>query len=130
LDCATVEYVDQRGVRRELTLVAPTHPLRLLWLVTWAELGRGWVRDADGLDASTIAAAGRSLAEMAPLGFPLVVPRIGGALTLAAADLTPYWGICLPAETDDPRGVIGSLTAALGLPERWTGGASAVRLAD
>lgn len=130
LDCATVEYVDLRGDRRELTLVAPTHPLRLLWLVTWAELGRGWLMDADGLDASTIAAAGRSLAEMAPLGFPLVVPRIGGALTLAAADLTPYWGICLPAETDDPRGVIGSLTAALGLPERWTGGASAVRLAD
>jgi len=130
LDCASVEYVDLRGDRRELTLVAPTHPLRLLWLTAWAELGLRWLEDAAGLDPTAIAAAGRSLAEISPLGFPLVVPRSGGALSLAAADLTPYWGVCLPAGTDDPRGLIGGVTAALRLPEKWVGGVSASRLAD
>lgn len=130
LDCVAVDYIDLRGDRSELTLVAPTHPLRLLWLVTWAELGHRWLWDAAEIHPNAIAAAGRSLTEMSPLGFPLVVPRLGGALTLAAADLNPYWGLCLPAEINDPQGAIGGVAAALRLPERWTGDASATRLAD
>ena len=39
---------------------------------------------------------GRTLAALTPLGFPFAVPLAGGRLTIAAADLTPYWGACLP----------------------------------
>ncbi|GAA3509187.1 hypothetical protein FHR32_006627 [Streptosporangium album] len=132
VDCVTVNHTDLRGTTSELTLVAPTHPLRLLWLVTWAELGHRWLADAAENEAAVIAAAGRSLAGMAPLGFPLVVPRSGGRLAVAGSDLNPYWGVCLPTDTDDPQGVSAALMAALRLPERWTSdrSISGKRLAD
>jgi len=132
VDCVSVDYTDPQGVHDELTLVAPTHPLRLLWLVTWAELGRHWLAAATSSDPDAIATAGRALAAMTPLGFPLVVPRAGGMLTLAAGDLTPYWGVCLPTDTDDPQALLSAVTSALRLPERWTGAQaiSGKRLAD
>lgn len=132
VDCITVDYTDPRGTRSELTLVAPTHPLRLLWLVTWAELGHRWLADAAENEAAVIAAAGRSLAGMTPLGFPLVVPRSGGLLAIAGSDLNPYWGVCLPTDTADPQGVLAALVTALRLPERWTSdkAISGKRLAD
>ncbi|GGK89320.1 hypothetical protein Sme01_49590 [Sphaerisporangium melleum] len=132
VDCVTVDHTDARGTVSELTLVAPTHPLRLLWLVTWAELGHQWLADATGNESAVIAAAGRTLAGMTPLGFPLVVPRPGGRLAVAGADLNPYWGVCLPTDIEDPQGVLGALAAALRLPERWTSdrAISGKRLAD
>ncbi|MER5623052.1 hypothetical protein ABT061_18630 [Streptosporangium sp. NPDC002544] len=132
IDCVAVDYTDPRGARSELTLVAPTHPLRLLWLVTWAELGHRWLADAAENEAAVVAAAGRSLAGMTPLGFPLVVPRSGGRLTVASGDLNPYWGVCLPTDTKDPQGVLAALTSALHLPERWASDTSisGKRLAD
>lgn len=132
VDCIAVDYTDPQGIRHEMTLVAPTHPLRLLWLVTWAELGHRWLNEAEENDSRTIVAAGRSLAAMTPMGFPLVVPRAGGMLTLSAGDLTPYWGICLPTDTEDPQALMSALTSTLRLPERWIGAqaVSGKRLAD
>ena len=106
------------GTQRMVTLTAPTHPLRLLWLVTWAELGHHWLETAGDASRSTIAAAGQTLIDLTPLGFPFAVPVSGGRLTVAAADLTPYWGICLPTDTSDPQDLITGLCRALRLPER------------
>jgi len=132
VDCVTVEHTDPRGAESELTLVAPTHPLRLLWLVTWAELGHRWLANAAENGAAVIAAAGRSLAGMTPLGFPLVVPRSDGRLAVAGSDLNPYWGVCLPTDIADPQGALATLGTALRLPERWTSDRtiSGRRLAD
>ena len=57
-----------------------------------------------------VAAAGRTLAQLTPLGFPFVVPLSGGRLTIAAADLTPYWGACLPTDTPDPQDLLAGLS--------------------
>jgi hypothetical protein len=47
-------------------------------------------------------------------------------------DLTPYWGVCLPTDTEDPQSLLSALASALRLPERWTGArpVSGKRLAD
>lgn len=122
IDTVEVGILDAENVRQDVVLVAPTHPLRLLWSLTWCELGHRWLENARENEASVVAAAGRTLAGLTPLGFPLVVPRTGGSLTIAAADLTPYWGVCLPTGTDDPQSLLAVLARALRLPERSSSG--------
>ena len=109
------------GARRTVTLVGPTHPLRMLWLITWAELGRHWLDGSSDTSRSAMTAAGRTLAALAPLGFPFVVLLAGGRLTMAAADLTPYWGACLPTDTPDPQALLARLARALLVPARRPG---------
>ena len=46
------------------------------------------------------------------------MPASGRRLTVAAADLTPYWGACLPTDTPDPQDLLAGLCRALRLPER------------
>ncbi|RKS78817.1 hypothetical protein BZB76_0251 [Actinomadura pelletieri DSM 43383] len=122
IDTVEVGFRDLDGARQDVVLVAPTHPLRLLWLVTWSELGHRWLENARENTAPVIAAAGRTLEGLSPLGFPLAIPLHDGSLTIAAADLNPYWGVCLPTGTTDPQGLLSALSTALRLPGRWSGG--------
>jgi hypothetical protein len=118
IDAVVVEHRDARDAPAEITLVAPTHPLRLLWLLTWAELGRTWSGDAAGRDPSVVLPLTESLAGLRPSGFPLVVPREDGRLSMAAGDFGPYWQVCLPSETQDPQALLAEVSASLGLPDR------------
>jgi hypothetical protein len=132
VDTVETSVTSPDGVCRPVVLTAPVHPLRLLWLVTWAELGQHWLEDAGDASRATVAAIGRTLASLTPLGFPFAVPVSGGRLTIAAADLNPYWGACLPTDTPDPQDLLAVLAHALRLPERGTSGhpVSARVLAD
>lgn len=132
IDTVNVDYRDATGQTHALTLVAPTHPLRMLWLVTWAELGSRWLHDASEAGKVALLAASRTFARLQPAGFPLVIAGDDGRLSMAAADLTPYWGVCLPTETDDPHTLIDAVAVALGLPDRREAGItiSPVDLAD
>jgi hypothetical protein len=124
LQADTVEttYTDSDGAKRPVVLTAPTYPLRLLWLTAWAELGRHWLEKAADASPSAVAATEHTLSAMSPLGFPLVVPRGGGQLAIAAADLTPYWGICLPTDTQDPQELLAGVSRALRLPSSRSSG--------
>ena len=122
IDTVTVMASGPDGAARTMALVAPTHPLRLLWLTTWAELGRHWLDGGGDASRSAMTAAAQTLAALAPLGFPFVVPIEGSRLTIAAADLTPYWGVCLPTDTPDPQDLLTSLARTLHLPDRQPGG--------
>jgi hypothetical protein len=117
-DTVEVSVASPDGTRRTVVLTAPTHPLRLLWLVTWAELGYHWLESAGDASRAAVAAAGRTLAALTPIGFPFAVPLSGGRLTIAAADLTPYWGACLPTDTPDPQDLLAGLCRVLQLSER------------
>lgn len=134
IDTVTVALTDHREVTHEVVLVAPTHPLRLLWLTTWARVGREWATTGDASDRGAVRAAADALRRLEPLGFPLVIPRPGGRLAIAAFDLTPYWGACLPDATGDPQGLLALLQTALRVPDRstlsdvWSGTALADRL--
>ncbi|WP_157751768.1 ATP-binding protein [Actinoplanes derwentensis] len=113
IDTVQVDYRDTSGVHREIALVAPTHPLRMLWLLTWAELGGKWLADSAAADPATLLAAGQTLMELEPTGFPLTVVIGSGRLTMAVANLNPYWGVYLPSETNDPQTVLMDLAQAL-----------------
>lgn len=132
IDTVLVDHRDPHGVHHEVTLIAPTHPLRLLWLVTWAELGNRWLIDSASNGREAVIAASRNLLALVPTGFPLAVPSNDGRLSMAAQDLTPYWGLCLPSESEDPQALLMDLSAALKVTNsRSVGGtASAPRLAD
>jgi hypothetical protein len=118
VDNVLVDHVDISGRHHQATLVAPTHPLRLLWLVTWAELGQRWLVDANHADRSVVTAAYRTLLMLRPAGFPLVVPAADGTLSVAAADLTPYWAVYLPTDTTDPHTLLTDATTGLAVPDR------------
>src|SRR5262249_47482317 len=87
-DTVEVSIDDADGISRTVTLTSPAHPLRLLWLTTWAELGYHWLESVGDASRSAVAGAGEALIDITPLGFPFAVPVTGGRLTVAAADLT------------------------------------------
>ncbi|MFE5485854.1 hypothetical protein [Streptomyces sp. NPDC056527] len=128
IDCVEVALTDGVGRRDTVLLVSPTHPLRALWLATWADLGRDWLARLAGADrAHMLGARDSLLSALSPLGFPYAVPRRDGRLMVAAEDLTPYWGAFLPSEHEDPRGLLGRLAEGLQVPkaaERMGSGAS------
>ncbi|SCL38794.1 DNA helicase HerA, contains HAS-barrel and ATPase domains [Micromonospora pallida] len=133
VDTIAVEHVDAYGVRSEVLLVAPTHPLRLLWLVTWAELGQRWLSDVRDQDPEAAESAQAALFQLTPTGFPLTVPRSGGRLAVAAEGPFTYWGVYLPSDTADPQDVLAGVAATLRLPDpagQPDAGLTGRRLAD
>lgn len=132
IDTVTVSLTDHRGDIHEAVLVGPTHPQRLLWLTAWSLVGRSWAAAASGRAGAQ--AARHALFGLRPLGHPFAVPRGDRRLALAAFDLTPFWGVCLPDATPDPHGLMALLQSALSVPGRasltdvWSGAELADRL--
>jgi DNA phosphorothioation-dependent restriction protein DptH len=129
LDTVTVVVIDHRGHRREAALVAPTHPLRVLWFVAWAETGAQWLEAAGkGPPEHVVATRDALLRQLAPMGFPSVLatpgsPSVSGRLMTPIDNLTPHWTLYAPPYEPDPRGLLGEVCAAFGLPEPGIGGA-------
>ncbi|WP_431877456.1 methylation-associated defense system ATP-binding protein MAD8 [Micromonospora marina] len=133
VDTVAVDHTDAYGVRSEVLLVAPTHPLRLLWLVTWAELGLRWLNDIRDRKPDAAESAQQALFQLTPTGFPLTVPRSGGRLAVAAEGPFTYWGVYLPSDTADPQDVLAGVATTLRLPDssgRPDAGLTGRRLAD
>jgi hypothetical protein len=53
-----------------------------------------------------------------------VLPRGTGQLFTAVDNVTPFWTLYAPTNEEDPRGLVGDVCAALGLPEPGIGGAT------
>ena len=122
VDSVFLAITDHRGRRREATLVAPTHPLRALWLATWAELGQSWLEAAKVAPKEFIVPTREALLrQLAPVGFPPVLPTEGGHVLTAVDNLNPFWTLYAPSHEEDPRGLIGEVCSAFGLPEPAVG---------
>jgi len=130
LDTVTVTVIDHRGQRREAALVCPTHPLRALWFCAWAEMGSQWLEAArKGPAEFVVATRDALLRQLAPVGYPPVLATpggqsVGGRLMTPIDNLAPHWTLYAPAHEPDPRGLIGEVCAAFGLPEPGIGGAA------
>lgn len=130
LDTVMVAVIDHRGRRREAALVAPTHPLRVLWFAAWAETGTQWLDLArKGPAEFVVATRDAILKQLAPVGHPPVLATLGGQsvsgrLMTPIDNLSPHWTLYAPAHEPDPRGLLGDVCAAFGLPEPAIGGAA------
>lgn len=123
IDSVHLAVSDHRDRRREATLVAPTHPLRALWLVIWAELGQAWLELAARAPKELIAPTRDALLrQLAPVAFPPVLPTESGSVLTAVDNLNAFWTLYAPSYEEDPRGLLGDICAAFGLPEPAIGG--------
>ncbi|MFC4493513.1 hypothetical protein ACFPA8_05115 [Streptomyces ovatisporus] len=131
-DTLAVRLHDTDGSRRTVILVAPTHPLRLLWLSGQAALADLWLGSLEGTSGGVVRARLDSLERrLAPLGYPLAVPLDSGELAFASSPLSDYWQVCLPSEAEDPREVVARVADAMGVDAAAAaGGVSGDELAD
>ena len=100
-----------------------TPPLRALWLVTWAALGQTWLA-AMHTAPKEFAGPTRDalLRQLAPVAFSPVLPTDTGHMLTAVDNLNPFWTLYAPSHEADPRGLLGDICAAFGLPEPALGG--------
>jgi hypothetical protein len=114
-DTLPVTLAAPDGKRSGAVLVAPTHPLRMLWSSGHTALADHWLSEAEHDDRAAVLERLEALErKLAPLGFPLTVPLGTGELTFAAGLLTDHWQVCLPSEADNPRGTVARIATALG----------------
>ncbi len=118
LDLVKVDHLSHRGHRSLSVLVGPTHPLRALWLVTWAALSKHWLAEAKSAPKEFIGSTRDSLLEQLSLvNFPSVLPVDQGHLLLAVDNVHPFWTLYAPSSEANPRGLIAEVCTALSLEE-------------
>jgi hypothetical protein len=122
VDCVTLAIVNHRGFRKTAALVGPTHPLRALWLTTWATTADQWLQKAKTGEKEGIIPTREALIEgLGLLHFPAVLPVDKGHLLVAVDNIHPFWTLYAPPGEEDPRGLVGEVCSALGLTEPTVG---------
>ena len=125
VDTVRLVVEDYRGQVREAALVAPTHPLRALWQLAWAQLGAAWVCEATKVPSDHVTPARAALLQgLSSVNFPSMLPVSDGRVFTAIDNIHPFWPLYVPAAEDDPRGLLGDVCAAFGVPEPSIGGAA------
>ncbi|MBV6796084.1 methylation-associated defense system ATP-binding protein MAD8 [Xanthomonas euvesicatoria] len=127
LDTVSVVLEDYQGRRRDALLLGPTHPLRVSWHAAWARLAQLWLERSQASSREFVVSTRDAvLKQLAPAGFPPVLPfgEELGRTALAVDNLNPFWSLYSAADEKDPRGLIGEVCAALGVPEPAIGGAA------
>jgi len=123
VDTVRLVVEDYRGHVREAAVIAPTHPLRTLWQLGWAQLGAAWVKaTTKGPEEHVTPARDALLRGISSVNFPAMLPISDGRVFVAVDNLHPFWSLYAPATEEDPRGLLGDVCAALGLPEPSIGG--------
>lgn len=125
VDTIALTLTDYRGRIREAALISPTHPLRALWLTTWAQVGQTWLQQAaQSAEEFVVPTRDTLLRTMAPVSFPPVL-TLGGSQVLTAIDnIHPLWTLYAPSQDNDPRGLISDVCTAFNLDEPGIGGAT------
>ena len=125
VDTVRLVVEDYRGQVREAALVAPTHPLRALWQLAWAQLGAAWVCEATKVPSDQVTPARAALLQgLSSVNYPSMLPVSDGRVFTAIDNIHPFWPLYGPAAEDDPRGLLGDVCAAFGVPEPSIGGAA------
>ncbi|MCB0185338.1 MAG: hypothetical protein KDE31_13795, partial [Caldilineaceae bacterium] len=125
LDTVTLTITDHRSIARHAALVAPTHPLRALWLATWAEVGQRWLHQArDSAEEYVNATRTALLHLLTPVGFPPILPMGPRKLFTIVDNLHPFSSLYAPVHEENPRGLVGEVCSGFGLPEPAIGGAA------
>lgn len=127
IDSVALVLEDYQGRRRDAVLLGPTHPLRANWHVAWSHLGQAWMDQSRSSSKEYVVPTRDAvIKQLAPAAFPPVVPfgEELGRTALAVDNINPFWSLYAATDEKDPRGLIGEVCAALGLPEPAIGGAT------
>lgn len=127
VDSVALALEDYQGRRRDAVLLGPTHPLRANWHVAWSHLGQTWMEQSRSSNKEFVAPTRDAvIKQLAPAAFPPVVPfgEELGRTALAVDNINLFWSLYAATDEKDPRGLIGEVCAALGLPEPAIGGAT------
>ncbi|MCR4157961.1 hypothetical protein NUK34_03715 [Kerstersia gyiorum] len=127
IDSVALVLEDYQGRRRDAVLLGPTHPLRANWHVAWSHLGQAWMEQSRASSKEFVVPTRDAvIKQLAPVAFPPVVPfgEELGRTALAVDNINPFWSLYAATDEKDPRGLIGEVCAALGLPEPAIGGAT------
>lgn len=127
IDSVALVLEDYQGRRRDAVLLGPTHPLRANWHVAWSYLGQTWMEQSRSSSKEFVVPTRDAvIKQLAPAAFPPVVPfgEELGRTALAVDNINPFWSLYAATDEKDPRGLVGEVCAALGLPEPAIGGAT------
>ncbi|OXJ18401.1 ATP-binding protein [Burkholderia sp. AU6039] len=127
IDSVALVMEDYQGRRRDAVLLGPTHPLRANWHVAWSHLGQAWMEQSRSSSKEFVVPTRDAvIKQLAPAAFPPVVPfgEELGRTALAVDNINSFWSLYAATDEKDPRGLIGEVCAALGLPEPAIGGAT------
>lgn len=100
-------------------LMAPTHPLKLLWSLQYARAAVKWqeqirelpIREAMWSTFETF------VPRLMSLNIPNALTDRNGQLLINADNISPFWSIFVPAITQDVRTIVGRIKTLLGSPE-------------
>jgi len=127
IDSVALVLEDYQGSRRDAVLLGPTHPLRANWHVAWSQLGQTWMELSRSSGKEFVVPTRDAvIKQLAPAAFPPVIPfgEDLGRTALAVDNINPFWSLYAATDEKDPRGLVGEVCAALGLPEPVIGGAT------
>jgi hypothetical protein len=118
VDSIHVILTDFRGRHREAVLISPTHPLRALWLNSWASLGKDWIEKVKTVGKDHIPHVRSALLEgLMPSAYPVGVPVEDGRIFTPVDNLNPFWALYAPTTEENARGLMAEICSALGLTE-------------
>ncbi len=123
LDQVRVTVSDHTNQSRSAVLLGPTHPLRALWLSTWEAVATDWLQHAEEKPDEFLPPVRSSVLDrLVPHSVPPAIPGERNELAVSVDSIHPFWNLYAPAEEEDPRGLVGTVTGAIGLPNRQVGG--------
>lgn len=117
IDAVSLELTDHRTETRSAVLLGPTHPLRVIWLITWSYLGQEWLKAATQSKSHITSVRDSLLERLSLAGFPAVLPVGGGKIYAPVDNIHPFWSLYAATTDPDPRGIVAEVCTALSLPE-------------
>jgi len=118
VDSVRVDVLHARD-REPAALIAPTHPLRVLWYAAFHDLLRDWEAKLLAMPKQhRRAVVDLSVIErVAPLNCPALVPDGGDSMLLFAQNLRFFWGLAFPVNCRDPSRRVADIARIVGLDE-------------
>ena len=118
VDSIHVILTDFRGRHHEAVLVSPTHPIRTLWLSSWATLGKDWIKKIKSGGKDYVPHVRSALLDnLAPSAYPVGIPVGDGRIFTPVDNLNTFWALYAPTTEENSRSLMAEICSALGLSE-------------
>lgn len=114
--------VGSSGDEGEVLLLAPTHPLRLLWVLQYQQLLFSWMASLEGVseDSAAQMLERDSADNITSLNIPSAIALEQGKIYVNSDNVDLYWSILPKGDTPDIRKVVSFVLRLLG--DRGTAG--------